>query len=498
MRRTPWLLLLSLPLVAAACADPDDGPSPYDDDYAVSGLDPLFQGAPNNDDLPEEGKADAVYPRRFTELLSSQSPVKSQGSRGVCSIFATVALMEHLYLKEGSLPNPDFSEQFLQWSAKAEARGFTTTEGSSAEVNLRAVSQFGIVGERDWAYQSTRWTATNDPACTGGESQPVRCYTNGEPPASALAARRWKLPSGKWVRSTASSIKAHLTSKKTAAVAGMTFFYQAWNHRRSELPVNSEYWRQGYVLYPNARDKELSLAKRAGHAILIVGWDDDLEVPVVDERGEVVRDAAGKPVVEKGFWIFKNSWGTGSFGVDNPHGDGYGMLSMRYVQEFGTVYVSGVPTVALPAEACDSGLDEDLDGAVDCDDTDCAGAAICQPEPQVRTYTAAPNLSIPDNAPAGVASTIAVADAGVVGAATVTVDIAHTYRGDLEVRLVHAGTTIVLHDNTGAGDDNLQATFDLPAMAGKALAGDWVLQVADTAAVDTGTLRGWSLEVITN
>ena len=121
MARTLLALLLPLPMLFACAGGPDDGPSPYDDDYPVSGYDPLFQGAPNNDELPEEGKADAVYPAKFTDLLATQSSVKSQGSRGVCSIFATVALMEHLYLKEGSLPDPDFSEQYLQWSAKNEA-----------------------------------------------------------------------------------------------------------------------------------------------------------------------------------------------------------------------------------------------------------------------------------------------------------------------------------------------------------------------------------------
>ena len=34
-------------------------------------------------------------------------------------------------------------------------------------------------------------------------------------------------------------------------VVGLTFFYQSWNHRKSELPTNSDYWDEGYVLYPN-------------------------------------------------------------------------------------------------------------------------------------------------------------------------------------------------------------------------------------------------------
>jgi hypothetical protein len=497
-KRLPALLAaLALPLAACASTSDDGGPSPYDDEYPVSGYDPLFQGAPNNDELAPEGKADAVYPPTFTELLATQSPVKSQGSRGVCSIFATAALMEHLYIKAG-LANPDFSEQYLQWSAKVEARGFPNTEGSNSDVNLRAINQFGIPVESAWPYQSQPWNASNDAACTGGENLPTKCYTNGEPPQAARDAQKFKLPRGRWLNSTPRSIKAHLTSKKTAALVGLTFFYQSWNHRRSELPINTEYWRKGIVLAPNAKDEEVSLAKRAGHAVEIVGWDDNMEVATVDETGAIVKDANGNPVMEKGFWIFKNSWGTGSFGVENPHGDGYGYLSMKYVEDWGSINVSDVPVVDLPREACDSGADEDGDGAIDCDDSDCASAPICQEAPETRTYTASPASAIPDNNTAGVSSTIAVSDAGNIGELKVTVDITHTYRGDLVVRLVHAGRTVTLSDRQGGYEDDLKTTFTVADLNGQALAGDWVLEVVDTAAQDVGTVNAWSIEVVTN
>jgi hypothetical protein len=496
--RLSAVLAASLCLPLAACAGDADEPSPFDDDYPVSSHDPLFQDAPNNADLEEEGKADAVYPPRFTELVAQNSPVKSQGSRGVCSIFASVALMEHLYIKEGSLPNPDFSEQYLQWSAKVEQRGFPNTEGSSADVNTRAIANYGVVVEADWPYQTQPWNASNDPACNGEDNLPTRCYTNGDPPQRARDARKWRLPAPRWINSAPRSIKAHLHGKKQAVSIGMTFFYQSWNHRRSELPVNSEYWRKGIVLYPNAKDKELSLAKRAGHAIHIVGWDDDYEVPIVDERGDIVRDAGGNPVTEKGFFIFKNSWGTGSFGVDNPHGDGYGFLSMRYVQEYGTATVSDVPRVTIPREVCDSGVDEDLDGQIDCDDSDCASAAICQAAPETRTYTAAPNLAIPDNNPTGVSSTIAVPDSGTVGSVRVTVNITHTYQGDLRVVLHHNGRSAVLHDRAGGSQDHIRTTFTAAGFDGQALQGDWRLEVSDHANIDTGTLDSWALEVVTN
>ena len=97
-------------------------------------------------------------------------------------------LMEHLYISEGTIASPDFSEQFLQWSAKSELGSFPNTGGSSARSNIQALNQYGTVLESDWAYESSPWGTSDDAACTG-DSQPTHCYTNGEPPAEALAVR---------------------------------------------------------------------------------------------------------------------------------------------------------------------------------------------------------------------------------------------------------------------------------------------------------------------
>jgi hypothetical protein len=486
---------LALPLLACAGADPDDGPSPYDDDYPVSDLDSIFDGTPQNGTLPDENKADAVYPKQFFELVRDQSPVKSQGSRGVCSIFATVALMENLYIKAG-MPNPDFSEQYMQWSTKEQVREYRYTDGSNADANLRAASNFGIVEEAKWPYESFPWSASHDAECVG-ENRPTKCYTNGAPPQAAVDATKFKLPRGRWLNTN--SIKAHLTTKRHGVNVGMTFFYQSWNHRKSPLPVNTGYWREGIVLYPNAKDKEESLKMRAGHAIQIVGWDDEKEVTKVDETGAALKDAQGNEIKEKGFWIFKNSWGTGSFGAGNPHGDGYGYLSYEYVEEYGTAYVSDVPsfTPTPPAETCDNGVDDDGDTQVDCDDTQCAAHASCQSTPTERTYSSTTSAAIPDNAPAGVTSTITVPDTGTVGTVKVTLDISHTYRGDLKVVLAHDGRTVTLHDQTGGYEDDLKLTLDAAALAGSALGGAWTLTVSDNASYDTGTLNGWSVEIVT-
>ncbi|MFO0568145.1 MAG: proprotein convertase P-domain-containing protein [Polyangiaceae bacterium] len=499
--RKPVLLrtLIVLPLLglgAAGCSSSDGGAGPessIDNDVPLSDVDALFKDAPDNAKLDELGKADAEYPKLYTELLTQQSPVRNQARRGVCSIFATAGLMEHLYLKGGNLPNPDFSEQFLQWSVKKEVGDFTHTEGSNAASNLEAISQFGIVQEADWPYQPDKWNSTNDPACTGGENLPIQCYTNGEPPASALAAPRFKLPAGRWVNSKTNSIKAFMTSKKQAVVVGLTFFYQSWNHRLSSIPVDpTTYWKDGVVFYPNAKDKTESLKQRAGHAVLLVGWDDDKEIQPLDESGKPSVDAQGSPVHEKGFFIFKNSWGTDRFGTQNPHGAGYGYLSYKYVEEFGTVYGADVPKTEPKKEVCNDGADNDGDFKADCADSDCAADTACTGSG--TDYTNTTGVAIPDADPNGVKSDIVVPDGGTLSAVSVGVDITHPYRGDLIVKLVRqGGGEVVLSDRAGGSADDLKKTFAVTAFAGQDAAGTWSLVVIDKAKGDLGKLNSWKL-----
>jgi hypothetical protein len=465
------VLLSSLPLLISACGmTSDDGPTPYDDDYGVTPGN-INEGAPDNNSLPDDNKADAVYPAKFELPKAEQSAVKSQGSRGVCSIFAATAMVENLFLKAGMpAAEVDFSEQYMQWSVKNQIGAFQHTEGSNVDDNLQSVVEFGDIKEAAWPYESAPWTAANDPECTGGENLPTKCYTNGEPPQSATDAPKFKLPTSRWINNN--SIKAHLTTKKTGVGVGMTFFYQSWNHRRSTIPVDSELWRQGFVTYPNDKDKTESATHRAGHAIEIIGWDDDLEIAMRDGEGKPILDANGQPKKEKGFYLFKNSWGTAGFGIDHPYGAGYGWLSMRYVKEYGSAVVGEVPVLDGPNPPPPSGG-------------------------QTHSYSGMPSSAIPDNAPAGVSNTIEVSDAGTLASVKLTTDITHTYRGDLVVSLTHGSTTINVFNGEGGSADDLKQTFTVSGFSGE-LKGTWTLKVVDTAAQDVGTLNSWKLEVATN
>ncbi|MDX2094079.1 MAG: proprotein convertase P-domain-containing protein [Kofleriaceae bacterium] len=112
-----------------------------------------------------------------------------------------------------------------------------------------------------------------------------------------------------------------------------------------------------------------------------------------------------------------------------------------------------------------------------------------------REFSAAPHATIPDNDPAGVTVDVPVTGlAGALGLA-VSVDIAHTYRGDLVVTLLKDGAVKkTLHDQVGGGEDNLVQTYTLSASeVGADANGRWQLKVVDTASEDTGSVNSVKL-----
>ena len=112
------------------------------------------------------------------------------------------------------------------------------------------------------------------------------------------------------------------------------------------------------------------------------------------------------------------------------------------------------------------------------------------------------SFDIPDNVPVGVSSAIALVEAGSVQAIKVSVDITHSYIGDLRVDLAApSGQVVTLHNRAGGGQDNLIQVYDsaampaLAALAGQPIQGNWTLRVADLAGRDIGKLNQWGVEV---
>lgn len=117
-------------------------------------------------------------------------------------------------------------------------------------------------------------------------------------------------------------------------------------------------------------------------------------------------------------------------------------------------------------------------------------------EVEVRSFSSDATVAIPDDDDTGITSVIAITDAGVVRGIKVTVDITHTYIGDLIVEVVHGTQTQVMHGREGGSADDIQKTYTVTGFDGGAMQGDWTLHVADTVGQDVGTLNSWSMDVI--
>ncbi|MFF5855221.1 M4 family metallopeptidase [Streptomyces sp. NPDC012751] len=111
------------------------------------------------------------------------------------------------------------------------------------------------------------------------------------------------------------------------------------------------------------------------------------------------------------------------------------------------------------------------------------------------SYESSTPVAVPDNGPA-VTSDITVS--GRTGNAPaglqVSVDITHTWRGDLVIDLVGPSGTAYRLKNASSSDsaDDVNETYTVNAAAESAN-GTWKLRVQDQATYDTGTINGWKL-----
>jgi subtilisin-like proprotein convertase family protein len=108
--------------------------------------------------------------------------------------------------------------------------------------------------------------------------------------------------------------------------------------------------------------------------------------------------------------------------------------------------------------------------------------------------------NIPDNNAAGITSNNVVVGNGTVASLKLSLNITHTFRGDLKVTLISpGGVQFVVHNRAGGSADNLVITNrDLTAFNGQVAAGTWKLFVQDLAAVDIGRVNSWSLTIVGN
>lgn len=144
-------------------------------------------------------------------------------------------------------------------------------------------------------------------------------------------------------------------------------------------------------------------------------------------------------------------------------------------------------------------------------------------------------FAIPDSDPTGASSSIVIGDSFSITDLNVTLDINHSWVGDLIITLSNGSTSVELINRPGvpelgsvgyswnlAGvytfDDGAATSFEsigngpgtafnlpsgsyapenaLAAFNGLDSAGTWTLTISDNAFLDTGTLNSWSLTVV--
>jgi len=144
-------------------------------------------------------------------------------------------------------------------------------------------------------------------------------------------------------------------------------------------------------------------------------------------------------------------------------------------------------------------LDCDANGLLD----SCEATGVF-PHPVIVSPPAPVDGSLP---PA--VSTVPVTIPGVIADVDVGVDITHVFIGDVTVDVASpAGTSVVLHDNTGGTSNDIITTYDdegapgttipaqpLSAFDGETALGTWTLTAGDNFPADSGVLNGWNLFV---
>ncbi len=364
------------------CLGLGSGPALAEYSQQLPPLDPLYRELihPIDDTLADKAAASASD---FAKHVQYQTPIKSQGSRGTCSIFSGTALAESMLKKKfmafGQTIDFDFSEQYLEYLA---VRG-RATDGSASPINFTQMITYGLPFEKTFPYDTRDWSkepwlgeehcghlaqtdegaqATRYQSCLVVQRDPnllfqsIMALTYNSPSndyydpefnkarnealvnkVSYFTARHMIFNVGQ-----VSQIKQLLKSG-TPLTMGIELFYGAWNHRgglQQGIPTHADDWARGIVGYPEqgSVDFVASRQKPAGHSIVIVGYDDEREVSVTQlmENGEL------KTFTYRGVYYFKNSWGTESFGrdfeVEGVNYPGYGMITQQYAHEYGSFY----------------------------------------------------------------------------------------------------------------------------------------------------------------
>jgi len=464
---------------------------------------------------PEEGGsvgAPSSFDWRTYNGQNWMTPVKNQGSCGSCWAFSAVGVVEAIY--DISTGNPDLDLNLSEEYLVADCLTYNSCCGGWMDTAFGFIRDDGVPDESCLPYVDasgcTCGGGTCDSNCTYNSSGICSDATCSDR-CSDWQSRLLTIDATGGVSSSQSAIKQALVDTGPLSVA---------------MGIGSSYGG-GFDgdIYRCTNDDG------ANHGVIIAGYDD-----------------AG------GYWIVKNSWGSGwngdgyfkvgygecaieddpvSYAVPGPPPGQYELTmqvsplgSGTTVPSVGSHWYDSDTSVDVSASA-NSGFDFDrwsgdcsgtspstsvyMDSNKTCTANFCHEGCLCYPSSDTP-------IAIPD--PGTVNSSINVPDGLTIDDVNLTLDITHSWDEDLDVYLISPqGTRVELFTDVGGSGDNFtNTTLDdecatpissgtapftgcyqpegsLSDFDGEDSSGVWTLELSDDFGADAGTLEAWSLEL---